>query len=264
MVFGDGCRDAPARCRETSERSGLRRRSPPPPRLDFRIKWGPAAAAALLRGPARAASTARRAHSAPCLAARSQGFPPGPCAAASCRSSCWRWSSARRPGDRPLRCRRRETPSWPRCTRAATTGRWVSVRRAPVLGGTRPPQGAGSPALSVWGARLQGLGLLPPFYPGVILVRPELHSTLPRAESPRVPRGCGLAPGPFRALFPLPRRARAGARLPETPSPARRRPLSLRTYPAPPFIPHGSLLEQLWGARSPSATLSSGPVQRRP
>lgn len=165
MVFGDGCRDAPARCRETSERSGLRRRSPPPPRLDFRIKWGPAAAAALLRGPARAASTARRAHSAPCLAARSQGFPPGPCAAASCRSSCWRWSSARRPGDRPLRCRRRETPSWPRCTRAATTGRWVSVRRAPVLGGTRPPQGAGSPALSVSGGPASGAGFAPAFLP---------------------------------------------------------------------------------------------------
>lgn len=42
MVFGSGCPGAPARYRETSERSGLPWRSPPaPPRLGFLIKSGP-------------------------------------------------------------------------------------------------------------------------------------------------------------------------------------------------------------------------------
>lgn len=106
MVFGDGCPDAPARCRETSERSGLRRRSPQPPRpcLDCRIKWGPgggcssgaaAAATELLRGPApavtaprgeRAPRASRRDHARPRAAARPAGAGPLPSAPGTGRS----------------------------------------------------------------------------------------------------------------------------------------------------------------------------------
>lgn len=146
MIFGDCCPKAPARCRETSERSGPWEKSPPPPsppRPGSRIKSGPrggggsagAAAAALSESGSSRHRSVGRAHSAG-LTARSEGFPPGPCAAASSLSSCWRWSSARRPGGRPPRCRRAQGPCWTRCTRAATTGRWVSVPRAPALGGT--------------------------------------------------------------------------------------------------------------------------------
>lgn len=41
MVFGDGCPGAPARCRDTSERSGPLWKSPQPPRPGSRIKSGP-------------------------------------------------------------------------------------------------------------------------------------------------------------------------------------------------------------------------------
>lgn len=115
-----------------------------------------AAAAELLRGPDPTVAPPRGERAVrPASPRRSKGFPPGPCAAASSRSSCWRWSSARRPGGRPLRCRRAEGPCWPRCTRAATTGRWVSVRRALVLGGISQPKGPRLPISQLfWGPAL--------------------------------------------------------------------------------------------------------------
>lgn len=60
-----------------------------------------------------------------------EDFPPGPCEASSSHFCCWRWSSARRPGGQLLQCPQAQVEglSWPRCTRAAATGLWVSVPR---------------------------------------------------------------------------------------------------------------------------------------
>lgn len=60
-----------------------------------------------------------------------EDFPPEPCEAWSSHFCCWRWSFARRPGGQLLQCPQAQAEglSWPRCTRAAATGLWVSVPR---------------------------------------------------------------------------------------------------------------------------------------
>lgn len=141
----------------------------PSPRPGFYIKSGPRRRLRQRRGRRsrrrRSCSevgssrrcSAGRARSLPSLTSlsrRSEGFPPGSCAAPSSRSSCWRWSSARRPGDQRPRCRWAEGQCWPRCTRAATTGRWVSVLAARVVRSralrAQPARGVLSPHLSAF------------------------------------------------------------------------------------------------------------------
>lgn len=219
MIFGDCCPSAAGR--RQSARGGGRRAPrpvlrPPPPRPGCLIKCGArgggggsgaGAAAALSESGSSRHCSAGRARSAG-LSARSKGFPPGPCAAASSLWSCWRWSSARRPGGRPPRCRRARGPCWTRCTRVATTGRWVSVPRAPVLGGTpalgrrlctplspssTPPPAPPPPCRSreavgprAASACVAVLSLSPPSSrgrPGRLSQKADLPSQLPRASS---------------------------------------------------------------------------------
>lgn len=237
---------------------------PAPPRLGFRIKSGPGGDGGSGAGGGGGGApptswscghSSGRQHPPPSLAARGKGFPRGPCAAASCRSFCWRSSSAKRRGGRPPRCRRPERSRWPRCTRVATTGRWVSVRRAPVLGGTSQSQGAGLSAF------------LGPGYGGWLCSDLSTQTSpfsqnstppFPILESCQRLGSCGLVPWSFPALFTLPQCIRAGAQLSKTPDPKQRRSPSLRTYPTPPLIRHCSVGEQRWEAGSPSASIQPG------
>lgn len=262
--FRARCPGAPARYRETSERSGCcgGAARPTPPGLSYKIRawWG----RRQWRGRRRRRSSSNvlvvrsllgETTPPPSLAARGKGFPRGPCAAASCRSFCWRSSSAKRRGGRPPRCRRPERLRWPRCTRVATTGRWVSVRRAPVLGGTSQSQGAGLSAF------------LGPGYGGWLCSDLSTQTSpfsqnstppFPILESCQRLGSCGLVPWSFPALFTLPQCIRAGAQLSKTPDPKQRRSPSLRTYPTPPLIRHCSVGEQRWEAGSPSASIQPG------
>lgn len=129
---------SPARYRETSVRSGPGWKSPRPlpRRLPlYKVRGLVESAAVALEAAVASApfllSLLRLGQRALSFTESPEDFPPGPCEASSSHFCCWRWSSARRPGGQLLQCPQAQAEglSWPRCTRAAATGLWVSIPR---------------------------------------------------------------------------------------------------------------------------------------